>query len=142
MITRVRHNRCVIRVNPGRVRMHANAIMFARPALKVYPKLPPSRDEISEVLAFIFTGSVAPTQEDFNRTPILVRRHRVAEALEWPSPLIMAIVAKRTILPSFVPAQAPYGSCTMIRLIRQSTFAILRIYLCKAYLFLTPSCDG
>jgi hypothetical protein len=83
MIARVRHNRCVIRVNSGRVRMHANAIMFAQPALKVYLKLPPSRDEISEVLAFIFTGSAAPTQEDFDRTPMLVRRQKVAEALEW-----------------------------------------------------------
>jgi hypothetical protein len=83
MIARIRHNRCVIRVNSGRVRMHANAIMFAQPALKVYLKLPPSRDEISEVLAFIFTGSAAPTQEDFDRTPMLVRRHKVAEALEW-----------------------------------------------------------
>jgi hypothetical protein len=52
--------------------MHANAIMFAQPALKVYLKLPPSRDEISEVLAFIFTGSAAPTQEDFDRKPMLV----------------------------------------------------------------------
>lgn len=83
MIARVRHNRCVMRVNSGRVRMHANAIMFAQPALKVYLKLPPSRDEISEVLAFIFTGSAAPTQEDFDRTPMLVRRHKVAAALEW-----------------------------------------------------------
>ncbi|KAJ6481222.1 hypothetical protein C8R47DRAFT_982585, partial [Mycena vitilis] len=83
MIARIRHNRCVIRVNSGRVRMHANAIMFAQPALKVYLKLPPSRDEISEVLAFIFTGSAAPTQEDFDRTPMLVRRHKVANALEW-----------------------------------------------------------
>ncbi|KAJ6514965.1 hypothetical protein C8R47DRAFT_1313362 [Mycena vitilis] len=40
-------------------------------------------DEISEVLAFIFTGSAAPTQEDFDRTPMLVRRHKVANALEW-----------------------------------------------------------
>jgi hypothetical protein len=63
--------------------MHANAIMFAQPALKVYLKLPPSRDEISEVLAFIFTGSAAPTQEDFDRTPMLVRRQKVADALEW-----------------------------------------------------------
>jgi hypothetical protein len=63
--------------------MHANAIMFAQPALKVYLKLPPSRDEISEVLAFIFTGSSAPTQEDFDRTPMLVRRQKVADALEW-----------------------------------------------------------
>ncbi|KAJ7710829.1 hypothetical protein B0H17DRAFT_914354, partial [Mycena rosella] len=36
MIARVRHNRCVIRVNSGRVRMHANAIMFSQPALTVY----------------------------------------------------------------------------------------------------------
>ncbi|KAJ7123843.1 hypothetical protein C8R43DRAFT_1098972 [Mycena crocata] len=83
MIARVRHNRCVIRVNSGRVRMHANAIMFAQPALKVYLKLPPSRDEISEVLAFVFTGSAAPTMDDFERTPMLVRRHKVAQALEW-----------------------------------------------------------
>ncbi|KAJ7085019.1 hypothetical protein C8R43DRAFT_1082776, partial [Mycena crocata] len=83
MIARVRHNRCVIRVNSGRVRMHANAIMFAQPALKVYLKLPPSRDEISEVLAFVFTGSAAPTQEDFERTPMLVRRDKVLQALEW-----------------------------------------------------------
>ncbi|KAJ7784231.1 hypothetical protein B0H16DRAFT_1296331, partial [Mycena metata] len=77
MIARIRHNRCVIRVNSGRVRMHANAIMFAQPALKVYLKLPPSRDEMSEVLAFVFTGSAAPTQEDFDRTPMLVRLLRL-----------------------------------------------------------------
>lgn len=83
LIARVRHNRCVIRVNSGRVRMYANAIMFAQPALKIYLKLPPSRDELSEVLAFIFTGPSAPTQEDFHRTPMLVRRQKVADALEW-----------------------------------------------------------
>ncbi|KAJ7171850.1 hypothetical protein C8R43DRAFT_874614, partial [Mycena crocata] len=83
MIARIRHNRCVIRVNSGRVRMHANAIMFAQPALKVYMKLPPSREEMAELLAFVFTGSAAPTQEDFDRTPMLVRRVKVAAALEW-----------------------------------------------------------
>ncbi|KAJ6534303.1 hypothetical protein B0H19DRAFT_851249, partial [Mycena capillaripes] len=83
MIAKVRHNRCVIRVNSGRVRMHANAIMFAQPILKVYQKLPPSREEMSEVLAFVFTGSSAPTQEDFDRTPMLVRRDKVAAALNW-----------------------------------------------------------
>ncbi|KAJ6581755.1 hypothetical protein B0H19DRAFT_927707, partial [Mycena capillaripes] len=36
MIARVRHNRCVIRVNSGRVRMSANAIMFTQPVLSVY----------------------------------------------------------------------------------------------------------
>ncbi|KAJ6536479.1 hypothetical protein DFH09DRAFT_894637, partial [Mycena vulgaris] len=67
----------------GRARMHANAIMFAQPALKVYMKLPRSRDEISEVLPFLLTGSAAPVQEDFDRTPMLVPRHKVAEALKW-----------------------------------------------------------
>ncbi|KAJ7168103.1 hypothetical protein C8R43DRAFT_1085590 [Mycena crocata] len=63
--------------------MHANAIMFAQPALKVYQKLPPSKEEMNSVLAFIFTGSAAPTQEDFDRTPMLVRRDKVCAALEW-----------------------------------------------------------
>ncbi|KAJ6575848.1 hypothetical protein B0H10DRAFT_1837552, partial [Mycena sp. CBHHK59/15] len=74
IIARVQHYRCVIRVNSGR----ANAIMFAQPVLKVYLKLPSSRDEISEVLAFVFTG-----QEDFDQTPMLVRQHKVAEAIGW-----------------------------------------------------------
>ncbi|KAJ6590396.1 hypothetical protein DFH09DRAFT_1244966 [Mycena vulgaris] len=49
--------------------MHANAIMFSQPVLKVYLKLPPSREEMSEV--------------DFDRTPMLVRRSKVSEALDW-----------------------------------------------------------
>ncbi|KAJ7108103.1 hypothetical protein C8R44DRAFT_636885 [Mycena epipterygia] len=38
---------------------------------------------MNEVLAFVFTGSSAPTQEDFDRTPMLVRRQKVLDALEW-----------------------------------------------------------
>jgi hypothetical protein len=83
LIARVRHNRIVVRVNSGRVRMHANAIMFAQPALKIYLKLPPSRSELNEVLAIVFTGPAAPTPEEFARTPMLVSRQRVADALEW-----------------------------------------------------------
>ncbi|KAJ6629656.1 hypothetical protein B0H10DRAFT_2184266 [Mycena sp. CBHHK59/15] len=37
-----------------------------------------------------------------------------------PSPLIMTIAAKQTISPSFILAQAPYGSCTTICLVRQT----------------------
>ena len=37
-------------------KMIANAIMFANPTSKVYDILPPSLDEISEVLAFIYIG--------------------------------------------------------------------------------------
>ncbi|KAJ6611365.1 hypothetical protein B0H10DRAFT_2165858 [Mycena sp. CBHHK59/15] len=71
MIAKIRHNRCVIRVNSGRVGIHANAIIL------------PSRDEMREILAFVFTGSTAPTQEDFDCTPMLVRRDKVAAALNW-----------------------------------------------------------
>ncbi|KAJ6630461.1 hypothetical protein B0H10DRAFT_1687704, partial [Mycena sp. CBHHK59/15] len=63
--------------------MSANVIMFTQPVLKVYQKLPPPIDELSEVLAFVFIGSCAPTPEDFARTPMLVRRHKVSAALEW-----------------------------------------------------------
>ncbi|KAJ7441883.1 hypothetical protein FB451DRAFT_1057968 [Mycena latifolia] len=83
MIARVRHNRCVVRVNSGRVRMSANAIMFSQPVVKVYNKLPPSRDEMHQILAFIYTGSEQPTPEYFDRTPLLVRRSKVLAALEW-----------------------------------------------------------
>ena len=83
MIARVRHNRCIIRVSSGRAKMVANVIMHSSPVLKVYHTLPPSREEMNEVLAFIFTGSNQPTEEDFKRTPFLVRRDRVSRALDW-----------------------------------------------------------
>ncbi|KAJ7153848.1 hypothetical protein C8R46DRAFT_1163005 [Mycena filopes] len=83
MIARVRHNRCVVRVNSGRVRMSANAIMFSQPVLSIMNRLPPAKDEMSDILAFVFMGSAAPTQEDFERTPMLVRKNKVLAALEW-----------------------------------------------------------
>ncbi|KAJ7853114.1 hypothetical protein B0H13DRAFT_1500221, partial [Mycena leptocephala] len=36
LISKVRHNRCVVRVASGRGKMGANAIMFATPVVKVY----------------------------------------------------------------------------------------------------------
>jgi len=57
--------------------------MFSNPTLTVYRMLPPSRDEMKEVLACIFTGSAQPTEEDFKRTPFLVRQGKVSNALDW-----------------------------------------------------------
>jgi hypothetical protein len=74
MIAKLRHNRCVVRVASGRGKLVANAIMFATPIMKVYNVLLLSRDELSEVLAFVFLGSAKPTEEDFVRTPMFVRR--------------------------------------------------------------------
>ncbi|KAJ7029808.1 hypothetical protein C8F04DRAFT_962425 [Mycena alexandri] len=83
LVARIRHNRCLVRVSSGRAKMTGNVIMFSNPILKVYKELPPSRAELEDVLAFIFTGPVQPTPDDFARTPMLVRRNKVADALAW-----------------------------------------------------------
>lgn len=83
LIAKVRHNRCVMRVSSGRIRMRANAVMFSNPTVKVYHKLPPTLDELDEVLAFVYIGTCKPTDADFERTPMLVRRNKIANALEW-----------------------------------------------------------
>lgn len=83
LVARVRHNRCLIRISSGMHKMRANAIMFANPMPKIYDVLPPPIDEMDDVLAFIYTGPCKPTKDDFKRTPLLVRRKKVAAALEW-----------------------------------------------------------
>ncbi|KAF8333779.1 hypothetical protein F5887DRAFT_893095 [Amanita rubescens] len=45
--------------------------------------LPPPKDEIEDVLAIMFTGPCKPTTADFQRTPFLVRRNHVKQALKW-----------------------------------------------------------
>jgi len=83
MIARICHNQCLVRVSSGRVKMTANVIMYSNPTLKVYHSLPPSQEEMNEVLAFVFNRPSQPTDEDFKRCPMLVRRQNVQEALEW-----------------------------------------------------------
>ncbi|EKM77710.1 hypothetical protein AGABI1DRAFT_15021, partial [Agaricus bisporus var. burnettii JB137-S8] len=63
--------------------MSANAIMFQSPTAQVYTVLPPSRETLSEVLAYVFIGHAKPTVEDFKKTPMLVRKRKIREALEW-----------------------------------------------------------
>jgi len=83
LIGRVRHNQCVVRVAKGMHKMIANAVTFEHPMQKIYTVLPPPIEEMDEVLAFIFTGPCQPTEDDFQRIPLLVRRNKVAKALEW-----------------------------------------------------------
>ncbi|KAJ2913798.1 hypothetical protein MD484_g6605, partial [Candolleomyces efflorescens] len=83
LISRVRCNRYVVRVSSGQSKLVANAISFPAPTAKVYDLLPPSRDEFEEVLAIIFTGIKPPTEADLGRTPLLVRRNKVHDALQW-----------------------------------------------------------
>jgi hypothetical protein len=83
LIAKVRHNRCLVRVSSGRAKLVANAIAFPVPVVKIYHSLPPPIEELDEVLAIMFIGSTALTDEKMKRTPMTVRRNKVANALEW-----------------------------------------------------------
>jgi hypothetical protein len=83
LVSRIRHNRCIVKVSSGMHKMRANAICFANPMPKIYDILPPPLAELDEVLAFIYTGPCLPTKSDFERTPLLVRRNKVKLALDW-----------------------------------------------------------
>lgn len=84
LIARVMHNYCIIRVrSSGMHRMRANAICHALPMPKIYSVLPPPREDMDDVLAFMYIGPTAPTPEDFKRTPFLVRKNKVRKALDW-----------------------------------------------------------
>ncbi|XP_006462335.1 hypothetical protein AGABI2DRAFT_151828 [Agaricus bisporus var. bisporus H97] len=63
--------------------MSANAIMFQNPTPEIFDVLPPSREKLNEVLAYVFVGHAKPTLDDFKRTPMLVRRQKVRLALQW-----------------------------------------------------------
>lgn len=65
LISRIRHNRCLVHVSSGRAKMVANCIMFPNPIAKIYHALPPSREDINEVLACVFLGSAQPTEKDY-----------------------------------------------------------------------------
>jgi hypothetical protein len=63
--------------------MITNVIAFAHPTVKIYDRLPMARTDLEEVLAVVFTGVSPPTAVELKRTPVLVRRNQVREALEW-----------------------------------------------------------
>lgn len=83
LISRVRYNRCVVRVSSGHAKMIANVISFEHPSMKIYDRLPLAKDDLDDVLAVVFTGVVKPNEDDMRRTPVLVRRNQVKRALEW-----------------------------------------------------------
>ncbi|THV03429.1 hypothetical protein K435DRAFT_651281, partial [Dendrothele bispora CBS 962.96] len=83
LIARVRHSRCLVKVASGRYKMKANIMCFSNPVEKIYNILPPGRDDLDEMIAFMFTGPLQPTPEQLRDTPLLVRRAVVKRALEW-----------------------------------------------------------
>ncbi len=83
LIAKVWHTCAFVKVASGMCKMKANIVAFESPIPKIYNILPFPRDDLNEMLAILFTGPCKPTKEDFARTPFLVRRNAVINALEW-----------------------------------------------------------
>jgi hypothetical protein len=83
LVAKVRHTCAFVKVASGMRKMKANIVAFESPVPKIYNILPPPRDDLDDMLAILFTGPCKPTKEDFARTPFLVRRNAVINALEW-----------------------------------------------------------
>lgn len=56
LICRVRRTKSIVSVASGMRKMKANAVMFENPTPKIYQSLPPPREDLDDVIAFIFTG--------------------------------------------------------------------------------------
>lgn len=84
LIARIKHNHCIVKVHmSGMSKLRANVVSHSLPMPKIYSVLPPRCEELSEVLAFLYLGPNQPTSKEYKRTPMLVRRNKVADALEW-----------------------------------------------------------
>lgn len=85
LVARYRHSVCIVKlgVRNEQRRYHGNVIVFAQPVAKLYQTLPPPREDLDECLAVMLTGNVKAADVDFARTPLLVRRNVVFNALQW-----------------------------------------------------------
>lgn len=86
MVSIVRHNRHIVKVvKSGLVRskLAANVICFKHPIEKVYKVLPPSKEDLQDILSFLFLGPTEPTPYELKRVPLLVRHKKVMDALTW-----------------------------------------------------------
>src|SRR5215468_12144420 len=83
MIAKVRHSFCLVKADSFRYKLRANVICFSNPVSKVYNVLPPSKQELDEMIAFQFAGPCKPTPDDLRRTPLFVRLSKVTQALQW-----------------------------------------------------------
>jgi hypothetical protein len=83
MVSRMYHNKFIVRVGCGQMKLKGNVILFTKPMQKVYAVLPPPKDELQEILAVVFFGPTQPTADDYRRIPLLVRHKAVIDALSW-----------------------------------------------------------
>ncbi|KAJ3820792.1 hypothetical protein F5880DRAFT_1487394, partial [Lentinula raphanica] len=89
LISRVRHSKCFVRVrkgasnSTGHSKLVSNVISFENPTPKIYNVLPPPKEELEEVLAIMFSGNAQPTDTEYRRSLVFVRRNVVANAIKY-----------------------------------------------------------
>ena len=84
LVARVASSEAVIRIHKSQLyKMKCNVVCNAVPIRKIYDILPPPVSDIEDVIAAIFISPNAPIEEDFRKIPLLIRRNKVAAALEW-----------------------------------------------------------
>lgn len=84
LVARIVPSEALARVHMSNLyKIRCNVVCNAFPTEKIYHVLPPPKAELEDVLAVIFISPNASLPADFQRTPLLVRRDRVARALEW-----------------------------------------------------------
>ncbi|KAJ3729843.1 hypothetical protein C8R42DRAFT_565447, partial [Lentinula raphanica] len=89
LVSRVRHSKCFVRVrkgaanSTGHCKLVSNVISFENPTPKIYDVLPPPKEEMDEVLAIMFSGTAQPTDEEYRRSLVFVRRNVVANAIQY-----------------------------------------------------------
>ncbi|KAJ3967446.1 hypothetical protein EV361DRAFT_778987, partial [Lentinula raphanica] len=89
LVSRVRHSKCFVRVRKGAAnatghsKLVSNVISFENPTPKIYDVLPPPREELDEVLAIMFSGTAQPTDDEYRRSLVFVRRNVVANAINY-----------------------------------------------------------
>ena len=64
-------------------KIKADVVSHSLPLPKICSVLPPSKDELDEVLAFLYLGSNIPTEKNDQCTPMLVKRNQVAKAKSY-----------------------------------------------------------
>ncbi|KAI0793099.1 hypothetical protein BC629DRAFT_1287377, partial [Irpex lacteus] len=84
LIAKINVSRAIVRVKESKLmQMKTNVVCRAAPSKVIYNTLPPKLTDFEEVIAIIFLGPNPPTPKKYRRTPLLVRRNKVAAALEW-----------------------------------------------------------
>ncbi len=84
LIAKINVSRAIVRVKESKLmQMKTNVVCRASPTKHIHKVLPPKISEFEDVMAIIFLGPNPPTPKKYQRTPLLVRRAKVATALEW-----------------------------------------------------------